>query len=89
MPGVRVTPRLDISMTKSLEVGLLYSLSPILVQFSSSFCTNTKLSMEMAKLLAIALHDLSIQASKFSFVIHLVVKAKANVTASGSSWIDK
>ena len=89
MPGVRVTPRLDTSMTKSLEVGPLYSSSPVLVRFSSSFCTNLELSVEMAELLAMASHDPSTQASKFSFVIRLVAKAKADVTASGSPWIDK
>ena len=89
MPGVRVALRLDISMTESLEVGLLYSSSPVLVRFSSSFRTNTELSVEMAELLAMDSHDPSTRASKFSFVIHLVAKAKANVTASRSPWIDK
>ena len=89
MPGVRVAPRLDTSMTKSLKVGPLYSSSPVLVRFSSSFRTKTELSVEMAELLAMASHDPSTQANKFSFVIRLVAKVKANVTASGSPWIDK
>jgi len=47
------------------------------------------LSVQITKTLAIVSHDPRTRTSRSSFVMRLVAKAKANVTASGSPAIDK